>query len=212
MIGKLSGRVDTVLEHGLILDVNGVGYIVQASARTLGRLGGAGSSAHLLIDTHVREDAISLYGFSDAAEQRWFRLLTSVQGVGPKAGLSILSACPPERLPLVIAAQDKPALQAAEGVGPKLALRILTELKDKVASFETGPLKSSNVSRETKQEQSSHSAEFTLHQDAVSALVNLGYGRSEAFEAVARVQPQAGEHANDDLQNVIRLALKVLST
>lgn len=203
MIGKLTGRVDALIENGVILDVQGVGYVVQASARTLGRLDGVGSSARLLIDTHVREDAISLYGFIDAAEQRWFRLLTSVQGVGPKAGMSILAACPPERLAIAIAAQDKTALQAADGVGPKLALRILTELKDKVAALTLHP----SPSRERETPRSGEGEGDHALNDAVSALVNLGYGRSEAYAAVLKIRAEA----NDNLQMMIKLALKNLT-
>ncbi|MCK6418985.1 MAG: Holliday junction branch migration protein RuvA [Alphaproteobacteria bacterium] len=205
MIGKLTGRVDTILENGVILDVQGVGYVVQASARTLGRLDGQGSPARLLIDTHVREDAISLYGFIDAAEQRWFRLLTSVQGVGPKAGMAILAACPPERLPVAIASQDKAALQAADGVGPKLALRILTELKDKAANMSLSLDSLSMNERRSPQNIAAESNQSI--NDAVSALVNLGYGRSEAFAAVLQIR----EEANDNLQMMIKLALKNLT-
>src|SRR5262249_3865506 len=121
MIGKLSGIVDSISGNQLIIDVQGVGYVVQASVRTLTRIGNKGEPVSLLIDMHVREDALTLFGFIDAAEQQWFRLLTSVQGVGPKAGMAILAACPPERLGVAIAAQDKAALTQADGVGPKLA-------------------------------------------------------------------------------------------
>ena len=123
----------------MILDVNGVGYLVHASARTLGKIGGKGNPTSVLIETQVREDAITLYGFADAIEQEWFKLLTSVQGVGAKAGLAILAACPPERLALVIASDDKAAVQAANGVGPKLALRVITELKDKAGKMDLSP-------------------------------------------------------------------------
>lgn len=203
MIGKLSGIIDTLSANSLVLDVQGVGYVVNASVRTLGRIGGKGDPASLLIDTHVREDAITLYGFADPAEQKWFRLLTSVQGVGAKVGLAILSASPPERLALAIAAQDKAALTQADGVGPKLATRILTELKDKAAKLDTGAaLKGIKY-----QEIAGASAQGGLDHDAVSALTNLGYGRSEAYTAVMN----ARQRANDNLQTLIREALKELS-
>src|SRR5580693_936346 len=131
MIGKLSGTIDNIMGSQVILDVNGVGYVLTCSARTLRRLGPPKSAAALLIETHVREDAINLYGFADADEQGWFRLLTTVQGVGAKVALALLSAAEPEELAQIIAAQDKTALTKADGVGPKLALRIVTELKDK---------------------------------------------------------------------------------
>ena len=125
MIAKLSGILDSVAQSTLILDVNGVGYLVHASARTLAQAGQAGDPLSLLIETIVREDAFNLYGFREAAEQEWFRLLTSVQGVGAKAALAILSVSPPDQLGFAIAAGDKTALTRADGVGPKLALRIL---------------------------------------------------------------------------------------
>lgn len=202
MIGKLSGIIDSFGSNFLILDVGGVGYHVSASSRTLGAIGSVGEPAKLLIDTHVREDAITLFGFASAAEQQWFRLLTAVQGVGAKAGLSILSACPAERLGVVIAAQDKAALTQADGVGPKLALRILTELKDKAGKVDlgVGALKSSSPQAAVVQESG-------VESDALSALINLGYGRSEAYQAILK----AKDKANDNLQTLIREALKELS-
>ena len=188
MIGKLTGRIDSFGEHHLILDVQGVGYLVQASRRTLGRIGAKGDPVSLLIDTAVREDAITLYGFADPAEQQWFRLLTSVQGVGAKVGMAILSVAPPEKIGLAIVAQDKAFIAQADGVGPKLALRILTELKDKAASLQMGnagkPTTYSKIVEEIDGSQG------TDH-DAVSALVNLGYGRSEAYTAVMRAKEKA---------------------
>ncbi len=206
MIGKLSGIIDTIDQGFLILDVNGVGYVIFASSRTLSRIGSKGDPATLLIDTHVREDHIHLYGFADRGEQAWFRLLTSVQGVGAKVGLAILAACPPDRLALSIAAQDKPAIQAADGVGPKLATRILTELKDKAANMDLAPVAQIDKTSTplTKNEDNVNSE---IDHDAVSALVNLGYQRTDAYTAVMRIKDQA----NDNLQELIRLALKELS-
>lgn len=206
MIGKLTGTLDQIAEGLLILDVQGVGYVVNASARTLSRMGDKGAQVSLLIDTLVREDAITLYGFADAAEQQWFRLLTSVQGVGAKAALSILTVCPPEKLQVAIAAQDKAAVQAADGVGPKLATRVITELKDKAAKLElsagTDPVRYNDLkTQEVPTEQGG------LDNDAVSALINLGYNRSDAYSAVMRAKGEA----NDNLQDLIRLALKELS-
>lgn len=206
MIGKLSGIIDSFSEKHLILDVQGVGYIVNASSKTLTQIGQVGDTASVHIETQVREDSITLFGFMEAIEKDWFNLLTSVQGVGAKAALAILNVCPPDRLSVVIASQDKAGLTAADGVGPKLATRILTELKDKAAKIEIGQ----SLSVQTiKQAPSSALAEQdnSLDQDAVSALVNLGYGQADAYSAVM----QAKLKSNDNLQDLIREALKELS-
>ncbi len=208
MIGKLTGIIDTYGEDYLILDVSGVGYLVKASARTLSRIGSRGDPASLLIDTNVREDAITLYGFADEAEQKWFRLLTSVQGVGAKAGLSILAVCPPEKVALAIAAQDKAALTQADGIGPKIATRILTELKDKATNMDL----SSAAAKSADTKKAPAAPENTgIEQDAVSALINLGYARSDAYTAVIQARASTEEGANDNLQDLIRRALKELS-
>lgn len=205
MIGKLSGIIDSFADNHAILDVNGVGYVVFASRRTLGRIGQPGDPATLLIDTHVREDHIHLYGFADANEQKWFRLLTSVQGVGAKVALSILTACPAERLGVIIASQDKGAITSADGVGPKLGVRILTELKDKAEQVEIAApskgVKYKEIANEPK----------TIDQDAVSALINLGYPRSDAYDAVMQARTKANDNEKENLQIIIRMALKELS-
>jgi holliday junction DNA helicase RuvA len=200
MIGKLTGTVDSIAGSHVILDVNGVGYAVTCSAHTLRQIG-AGTQASLLIETHVREDAINLYGFAEAEERDWFRLLTTVQGVGAKVGLSILSSVAPAKLAHVIAAQDKTALTEADGVGPKLALRIVTELKDKVPAFMSQPIP-------IRGKGSVPAASTSFASDAVSALVNLGYRRAEAFAAVAAVN-QKNQTAK--LDELIRLSLAELS-
>ena len=204
MIAKLSGILDSVAEDCLILDVSGVGYQVFASARTLSRAGQAGDTLSLLIETHVREDAITLYGFGDATEQQWFRLLYSVQGVGPKAALAILSACPPDQLGFAIASGDAAALRRADGVGPKLATRIVTELKDKAGKIDLAP-----KAKGAKLTPGAPAPEPAVDQDAVSALVNLGYGRSDAYTAVLQARQKANDNGN--LQEIIRLALKELA-
>ncbi len=205
MIGKLSGIIDSIAGSQIILDVNGVGYVVTCSARTLREAGQNGSPLSLRIETHVREDAIQLYGFKDSAEQDWFKLLTTVQGVGAKVALAILGSLSPEQLGHVIAAQDKAALTEADGVGPKLALRLVTELKDKVSSLTVSTPRSvttSNTSLESAAPATSAAS------DAVSALVNLGYRRAEAFAAVSQVSRQKADARLDEL---IRLALAELS-
>lgn len=205
MIGRLSGIIDSFGNDYILLDVSGVGYLVHCSPRTLAQAGQTGDTASFLIDTHVREDAINLYGFKDAMEQQWFRLLTSVQGVGARVGMSILGACPAERIGFAIASGDKAAIQAADGVGPKLALRIVTELKDKAGKID---LQVSVPRIEGKAAKSA--APVSLDQDAVSALVNLGYAKTDAFQAVLQVK-QANDNVDLSLSDMIRLALKELS-
>ena len=207
MIAKLSGFLDSVALDSLILDVGGVGYQVFASRRTLSRLGQTGDAVALLIATHVREDHIHLYGFIDAGEQQWFRLLTSVQGVGVKVALSILSVCPPDKLGFAIAAQDKAALTQADGVGPKLAVRILTELKDKAGKIDLSPRK--GIASSSPAHMAEMAEDNDVGSDAVSALVNLGYARADAYSAVAQAQQKAND--NSGLQDLIRLALKELA-
>jgi len=199
MIGKLTGLVDSTDEDHLILDVGGVGYLVFASARTLGRLPTKGGGVSLLIETHVREDQIRLYGFIDRAEQDWFRLLQTVQGVGTRHAMAILSALPPQELAKAIASQDKAALARANGVGPKLAGRIAAELREKVDGIALGPVL---VTTEGGVE--------TTTEDAVSALVNLGYRRSEAFGVVVEASRRLGAEAG--VETLIREGLKELAS
>lgn len=205
MIGKLSGIIDSFHQGHLIIDVSGVGYSVFASTRTLSQIGQAGDAVSLLIDTHVREDHIHLYGFQNAEEQKWFRLLTSVQGVGVKAGLAILSVCAPQELSLAIAAQDKATITRADGVGPKLASRILLELKNKVGALDLSPkaVQSSAVASHEPAKASD------IDQDAVQALIGLGYGRGEAYNAVMQAKLKAND--NNDLQDLIKFSLKELA-
>lgn len=205
MIGKLSGIIDSFVDDHLILDVGGVGYVVYASRKTLTTIGQKGDPASLLIETQVREDAITLFGFASATEQQWFKLLTSVQGVGAKVALAILAVCPPDKLPFIMAAQDKDAIRQADGVGPKLAVRIVTELKDKAGKISLGQGASSPVSY--KDIAANEDGTGSVDQDAVSALINLGYPRAQAFQAVMAAKAKA----NDNLQDIIRVALKELS-
>ncbi|TXH37130.1 MAG: Holliday junction branch migration protein RuvA [Rhodospirillaceae bacterium] len=208
MIGKLTGKVDSIQGDAVIVDVGGVGYVVHAANRTLQRLGVSGTAVSLLIETQVREDAINLFGFLDQAERDWFRLLTTVQGVGAKVGLAILGVLGPDDLTTAIAAQDKTAITRAPGVGPKLAARIVSELKDKVGSLSLGTaaLKTAATGESGKAASGKPNA---LIEDAVSALVNLGYRRAEAFTAVAKAQHEADGAAG--LDHLIRAGLKELS-
>ncbi len=203
MIGKLKGIIDSVEEEALILDVNGVGYLVSASARTLRALPGVGDEAELLIETHVREDAIRLYGFVTAGERDWFRLLQSVQGVGAKVALGILGALSAEALNAAVARQDKAMMARAPGVGPKLAARLVLELKDKAPAFAIADFAhaESGLDRAPKLAKAA--------EDAVLALVSLGYAQPQAAAAVARISAQLGPAA--ETAALIRAGLKELA-
>ncbi len=211
MIGKLSGIIDSFDSDHLILDVGGVGYIVFASAQTLSSIGQAGDATSLLITTQVREDSFTLFGFASALEKQWFTLLTSVQGVGAKAGMAILAACPADQLSFAIAAQDKAALTRASGVGPKLAVRILTELKDKAGKIEITAGAGGVTSVHSGSSAVQNDPVSGVEQDTVSALTNLGYSSSDAYNAVLSAKGKANDNDAGDLQIMIRLALQELS-
>ena len=199
MIGKLTGLVDSGGDDSTLIDVGGIGYLAFCSRRTLDRLPAKGEPTSLLIETHVREDHIHLYGFIDQAERDWFRLLSTVQGVGARMALAILSVLSPQDLVQAIAAQDKAQLTRPSGVGPKLAGRIAAELKDKVGGLILGPVADAAMGTDAA----------PAAEDAVSALVNLGYGRSEAFGAVAHVSRRLGDRA--PLDALIKESLKELA-
>ena len=204
MIGKLKGIVDSYGTDYVILDVGGVGYQVHCSARTLQSLPPPGQPATLSIETHVREDQIRLFGFASDMEREWFRLLQTVQGVGAKVALSLLGTLKVSELASAVAMRDKAAISRAPGVGPKVAERIVTELKDKAPEFAaidptvvqlTGALEEMRAPRPMM--------------DAVSALVNLGYGQPQAAAAIAAAARRAGEGA--DTATLIRQGLKELA-
>ncbi len=205
MIARLKGRIEALDADTAIVDVGGVGYLVACSARTLSRLA-VGDVVALRIETVVREDAILLYGFLDAEEKAWFRRLTTVQGVGAKVALGLLSVLSPEAMAQATAAGDKVALTRASGVGPKLALRILSELKDKVTGF-AFPAAPGTPALPASQRGGDTDPRRALAEDAVSALVNLGYGPSEAFAVVAGVISAAGDNP-PSLSALIAAALK----
>ena len=212
MIAKLRGKVDTIGDDFCIVDVNGVGYLVFASAKSLGKLK-IGAEASLLIETVVREDSISLFGFADAWEKEWFTTLTKVQGVGAKVCLAILSVLAPMQLAQAVSAQDKNSFTRASGVGPKLAARIVTELKDKIVTVPVSEFAKEINMDMTPNEQTANYEDVLVAQaddpakieDAISALVNLGYQRLEAYKAVN----QAALNAPDaDMSELIKRALK----
>lgn len=199
MIARLSGILGELGEDFAVIDVGGVGYLVFCSSRTLARMPAVGEGIQVEVDTHVREDHIHLYGFIDSAERAWFRLLTTVQGVGARVGLAILSVLTAEELVQAVAAQDKSAVARANGVGPKLANRIVTELRDKVGGMALGSVAATDIT----------SATHADSEEAISALVNLGYSRGDAFNVIAKAGKELGEGA--PLESLIRFGLMEMS-
>jgi len=187
VIARLSGILASVGPEGAVIDAGGVGYLAFCSTRTLSALPPPGAAARLLVETHVREDHIHLYGFIDAAERDWFRLLTTVQGVGARLALAILSAIAPEALAVAIVAQDRAVLARADGVGPRLAARVVNELRDKVGGMAPAPAAAAAGAAPP--------VAAGAIEDAVSALENLKIGRAEAFGAVAAAARRLGENA-----------------
>lgn len=196
MIAMLSGLVDQIGDETLVLDCNGVGYLVYASGRTLGRVPKIGQPLKLLVETQIREDRIQLFGFADAAERAWFRLLTTVQGVGGKVALAILSVLDPDAMATAILAQDKAAFVRADGVGPKLGQRIVMELRDKVGDMAMLAMNGGAI------------APTGAVADAVSALVNFGYAKSAAYGAVMDAAKRLGGDAKIDA--LVRAGLQEL--
>ncbi len=207
MIARLSGTVAEIGADFAVIDCAGVGYLAQCSARTLGTLPPVGGAARLLVETLVRQDEIRLLGFSDRAERDWYRLLVTVQGVGPRTALAILSALTAEELLAAVAAGDKASIARAEGVGPKLAQRVAAELKDKAGAMFLGALRDGHVPGAGAP--SPAEAMGKAASDAISALVNLGYRQAEAFGAVAQVAQSLGARATVDA--LIKAGLRELS-
>ncbi|WP_137388168.1 Holliday junction branch migration protein RuvA [Rhodoligotrophos defluvii] len=206
MIGKLRGVVDSFGEDWVIIDVQGVGYQVSCSAKTLAGLPRPGEPATLAIETYVREDMIRLFGFTTATEREWFRLLQSVQGVGTRVALALLSTLSPTELANAVAMQDKASIARAPGIGPKVAQRIVSELKDK------GPalvLADPGLAR-LQAAAEANIAGGAAASEAVSALVNLGYAQVQAGQAVASAMAKLGDEARTE--QLIRAALRELAT
>jgi holliday junction DNA helicase RuvA len=202
MIAKLRGRLDSTGEDWVVVDVNGVGYLLFCASRTLSALPGMGEIVELAVETHVREDHIHLYGFLSAAERETFRVLMTVQGVGAKVALAILSALSSEQVGQAIAAGDQAAFKRASGVGAKLAARIVTELKDKVPAL-AAPFRVAASKGKV-------AAPGNAVEEAVSALVNLGYSRMDAFGAVSRAAQAGG--GSPPLNVLIRDSLRELGS
>ena len=204
MIGKLKGIIDSYGDDFVILDVGGVGYQVHCSARTLQELPASGQPAALSIETYVREDQIKLFGFLTDVEREWFRLLQTVQGVGARVALAVLGTLKPAELASAIAMRDKAMVARTPGVGPKVAERIVTELKDKApayADLDPAVVRLSGALDDKRAPQPIA--------DAVSALVNLGYGHPQAAAAIAAASRSAGDGAETKI--LIRLGLKELA-
>ena len=201
MIGRLRGRLDGRGENWVLVDVGGVGYMVEGSARLLDGCPADGEPVSLAIETYVREDQFRLFGFLSEEERSWFRLLMGVQGVGAKVALAIQGVLSPADLAQAVAAEDKAMVARAPGVGPKVAQRIVQELKDKVPDADFG-LAASADGRGTPSQ---------VHIDAMSALTNLGYQRAEAHRALQAVAGASESDADESAETLIRKALKELA-
>ncbi len=200
MIGRLVGIVESLGSGQAIVDVNGVGYLINCSSKTLA-VAETGKPVRLEVETQVREDAIVLYAFAASGEKTWFKLLTSVQGVGGRVALQILSALSQDELAAAILSDDRKTVSRAEGVGPKLAQRIISVLKDRVLEGGTAsPTFQADFGSNTDSQAGKE------HAEAISALVNLGYGRSEAFSAVSRAVSKIGSEAS--LSELLTASLK----
>ena len=204
MIGKLKGTVDSFGPDSLVLDVHGVGYLVHCSARTLEALPGAGEAAVLFVETHVREQEIKLFGFASELEREWFRLLLVVQGVGAKVALAVLGTLKASELASAVALGDKAMIARAPGVGPKVAARICAELKDKAPALSGLDSGVARLQAELGDKVAPRPAA-----EAVSALINLGYGQAQASAAIAAAMGEAGEGA--ETARLIRLGLRELA-
>jgi Holliday junction DNA helicase RuvA len=203
MIGKLTGRLDEIGHGAVIVDVGGVGYEVTVGARTVSRLPAVGESVSLAIDTHMREDAIRLYGFASEHERAWFRALQTVQGVGAKVALAVLGILDANDLANAVALQDKAQVARAPGVGPKVAARIVAELKDKMPALAPAILPGPGIALPAAL------PEGASARDAVSALTNLGYAHAQAAAAISLAVGKAGREARTE--ELIRLGIKELA-
>ncbi|WP_422363823.1 Holliday junction branch migration protein RuvA [Pyruvatibacter mobilis] len=210
MIGKLKGVVDETGLDWALIDVGGVCYLASCSGTTLRQIGGPGEAAILHIETYVREDQLRLFGFATEAEREWFRLLLSVQRVGAKAALAILTALDPQALARAIAFKDAKAIATAQGVGPKVGERIVAELKDKVPASLAVASQAGGDGAGEGASAVPEMAPNTAEADAISALVNLGYAQAQAAQAVSRAVTKAGDDA-PGAEQLIRMGLKELA-
>ena len=219
MIASLSGTLKSISKSEIVLEVNNVGYLLNVSSKVISSLGNIGSKLNMFTDLQVKDDKIVMYGFFNQIDQNIFRLLQSVQGVGPKAALSILSALTVEELILAISSNDKAMISRAEGVGTKVAGRIATELLEKVSNINLINIdKNMNIAKSTKENlnlvNETNLGDSQVVEDTISALVNLGYTRSEVFPLVMQIKKEFTlKHENKDFTvgNIIPLALKALT-
>ena len=203
MIAKLTGILDSHRKDGVVIDVGGVGYLVYASSRTLTQLGDSGATVSVHVETHVREDHIHLYGFTTESERNCFQILQTVQGVGARAALEILSALAPDEVMQAVVAQDRPILTRANGVGPRLAGRIINELKDRASGWVFAAVSGARPANGLLPDE-------TAARDAISALVNLGYSQSDAYGAVSAANGALGAGAS--LERLISASLQELAS
>ncbi len=222
MIASLKGTLRSISKTDIIIEVNGVGYLLNVSSKLISSLGDIGSKLELFTDLQVKDDKIVMYGFTTLSDQKFFRLLQSVQGVGPKAAISILSTLSVEEIVLAISSGDKAMIARADGIGPKVAGRVTTELIEKVSSFSLG--KAINVFDKNYSERNNEELDLDqgheltdlsdVVEDIISALVNLGYVRSDVFSVVMKIKKEFSENKKNDqftVSHIIPLALKELS-
>ena len=223
MIASLKGVLASIGKSDIIIEVNGIGYLLSVSSKLISSLGNLGSNLSLFTDLQIKDDKIVIYGFIHSSEQLLFRLLQSVQGVGPKASLSVLSTLSIDEIILAILSGDKTMLSRADGIGPKVAARIASELLEKVStlnfnnSIKEIDQKLDNI--ETKkfsfEEEKDYNGDLSVvFEDTISALINLGYGRSEVFSVVMRIKNEFSNNKNNKLftvNNIVPIALKELS-
>ena len=222
MIASLKGVLTSIGKSDIILEVNGIGYLLNVSSKLISSLGDIGSNLSLFTDLQIKDDKIVIYGFVNSSEQSFFKLLQSVQGVGPRAALSLLSTLSVDEVVLAISSGDKTMLSRAEGIGPKVAGRIASELLDKVSVFN---MSSSIKDKDNKfnnneqdklnlQENDYDGNVSMIVEDTISALINLGYGRSEVFSVVMKIKNDFSHKKQNKLftvNTIVPIALKELS-
>ena len=209
MIATLTGKLKSKLNNQIIIDVNGVGYCLNVSKNTLDHIGDIDQSVILKTDLQVRDDSILLYGFKFQSELNMFKLLQSIQGIGPRAALAVLSALTVEQIIIAIKSSDKSAFQQADGIGQRVATRIVSELQEKINQFS---LANTNINfKESKILSDEAELSKNIMDDAISAIVNLGYSKSDVFLVVNSICNEIDNDEKNSIEKIIPLALKKLS-